>query len=680
MIKIKHILFLAFLTLFACSPKLQKQKESNIDDLKKIGKYNILIGGVHDHWARTAQDNPALFMAALDYYHYDFTCLMDGDSIFDPMTKKGIENYSANKKVFLGKEQFYGWGHVVTVRNHPKNVNNTNPDFREEIAKLKAGGGFVVMAHPETHPESNRLIFKTGEIDTMLRLGIIDAWQPELEKGEIELIRKTDSLGKTVPIVSGWDVHYVADLPDLPTILYTDKQTPNGHLDSGGRYRTIIIDAKNDFDSIVAAVKTGRSVIEDLRPGPNKGKLYGEKKWIEYLLNNGYRKNINKLDSIRNTKTLKLDKDIVKVGQSLKMTFSEPCTVKIPGTLTEPVVRKTDKNGILTIDEMPALLDRDKTFYPVVALYNDGFEKDFAITLHHKYSFDVFPKYADNKYYLRVKITSAIKGTCSAIVENQKLKPKEFKGNEVLLDITNLDIDFEKAVNFKVKIKDDKGITREYSSYVNYTTAPYFKGSWDQIPVVKINSAEQEILPGYGTTRPFPGEDVISAEIQYAWNEDYFMMRAKVTDSINFNPFITSKSYQGDVIQLGIDPMLRRKRSLSYNHSFNLSLSPKGPLLWKWKSAEAETEGRKLPVKQDFSLGDKYLKISKWEKGIIYNLKIPWSELAPAKPKPGKQIGIYFLLANNDGDGFLDMFGWPATPENGGYLKPNTWGFLTLTK
>ena len=99
------------------------RKSTELPQVKKVGDYNILLGGFHDHWKRTGQDNPALLLAALDYYHYDFMCLMGGDSVLDPMTKRGIENYSGNKKIYLGEEMFFGWGHVVTVRNNPDGVN-----------------------------------------------------------------------------------------------------------------------------------------------------------------------------------------------------------------------------------------------------------------------------------------------------------------------------------------------------------------------------------------------------------------------------------------------------------------------------------------------------------------------------------------------------------------------------
>ena len=37
-----------------------------------IGGRRVLLGGFHDHWARTNTDNPALLLAALNYYNYDF--------------------------------------------------------------------------------------------------------------------------------------------------------------------------------------------------------------------------------------------------------------------------------------------------------------------------------------------------------------------------------------------------------------------------------------------------------------------------------------------------------------------------------------------------------------------------------------------------------------------------------
>jgi hypothetical protein len=654
----------------------QREKEN----VKKVGEYRILLGGFHDHWKRTGQDNPALLLAALDYYHYDFMCLMGGDSVSDPMTKKGIEAYSKNKKIYLGKEQFFGWGHVVTVRNHPKGIDNSSADYWGEMRRLKAGGGLVAMAHPVSHPGSDSIIFRTGVMDSMLAAGVIDAAQPELEPAEIEWMERRNREGKKVPVICGWDIHYVLDLPGLPPVLYDTSRTPYGHLDSGGRFRNIIIGADNTFESILAAVRDGRSVIEDMRPGPAHGKLYGERRWVKYLEDHGYHEMIRRLDSIRDSKTLAVDKKEIHVGDPLTLRFSEPCTVRIPGTLTEPVTVKTDGNGILHIDKMPALLDRDRTFYPVAAYYKDGTERDFAIVLDHKFSFDVYPSLKDGKNFLKIRFTRSIKGKVSPVVDGQQLPEQSFEGEEALVDITALHPAYDRAVVYQIRVTDEEGVSRTKDGYVNFTTARYFPGSWEQLPAVLLNTADREIMPGYGTTRPYPGPDVFSAEIKFAWTEKHFLMHVKVVDSVNYNPYMTSKSYQGDVIQLGIDPMLRRSTSLGHTHMFNLSLSPKGPLLWRWKSAVEEKSDSYTPLPEDVPLWDKYLKITPWKKGIIYDLKLPWSQLAPAHPAPGKQLGIYVLIANNNGHSFLDMFGWPYYLENGGYLKPHTWGFLTLIK
>jgi len=44
-----------------------------------LGNRRIFMGGFHDHWISTNADNPALLMAAMKYYPYDFICLMDGE-------------------------------------------------------------------------------------------------------------------------------------------------------------------------------------------------------------------------------------------------------------------------------------------------------------------------------------------------------------------------------------------------------------------------------------------------------------------------------------------------------------------------------------------------------------------------------------------------------------------------
>jgi hypothetical protein len=72
------------------------------------------------------------------------------------------------------------------------------------------------------------------------------------------------------------------------------------------------------------------------------------------------------------------------------------------------------------------------------------------------------------------------------------------------------------------------------------------------------------------------------------------------------------------------------------------------------------------------------LKTRAWERGLEYELALPWTELAPVQPAAGVQMGLYLILFNNTGGGLLDTLHWPR-PLPGMWLIPRCWGHLTLT-
>jgi hypothetical protein len=43
---------------------------------------------------------------------------------------------------------------------------------------------------------------------------------------------------------------------------------------------------------------------------------------------------------------------------------------------------------------------------------------------------------------------------------------------------------------------------------------------------------------------------------------------------------------------------------------------------------------------------------------MVYEIAIPWSRLAPFKPKPGADLGLAMILNENDGQGRKSFMGW----------------------
>ena len=124
---------------------------------------NLLLGGFHDHWSRADGGNPSVFLAALNYYHYDFVTTMDSPQQ-DARMHEIARTFSRQIRMYPGREEALGWAHVVTVNPRGPAVPNSETDIRgvltpeqqkkvDELteAAKKARGG-KVAAEPATTP------------------------------------------------------------------------------------------------------------------------------------------------------------------------------------------------------------------------------------------------------------------------------------------------------------------------------------------------------------------------------------------------------------------------------------------------------------------------------------------------------------------------------------------------
>ncbi|RMD82523.1 MAG: hypothetical protein D6820_03560, partial [Lentisphaerae bacterium] len=135
----------------------------------RCGELCIQFGGFHDHWSRANQENPALLFAAMNYYHYDFICLLDGADAHRTIEMAG--EWCPWLKIFPGRELTFGWGHVVAVLgDRPGEVSSEEEDRSKIFDTLKTHHRLVALAHP-MFPRTWEEIFRTGEIDCLLDEG-----------------------------------------------------------------------------------------------------------------------------------------------------------------------------------------------------------------------------------------------------------------------------------------------------------------------------------------------------------------------------------------------------------------------------------------------------------------------------------------------------------------------------
>jgi hypothetical protein len=645
----------------------------------RLNGRTLLLGGFHDHWARADMENPALFLAALNYYHYDFVTLMDG-----PETSATIrltaEAYSRRLRVYPGREEATGWAHIVTINPRAPALEGDSQDIPGTLRRLRATCDLVLLAHPNYIAWEP--IVQAGLLDGLLDQGLLDGVQlvpaPLLATGfgprDGELCRwyrARVAAGKRTAVVGGWDLHTVVPAGPLPPVLYTRGRSPDGHFETPCDNRSIVFADENSLEAICAAVRSGDTVVENLQTG----ELLGPPDLVDFLTRHGYRGAVAELDAARDAVSLTVSRPWIG-GETGEMSVNQAGTLLLPRTLAEAKTCETEAGSTITLQPVPVLQQRDLFHAPVVWRNPAGAERIWAVEITHPVQFDVLPWLGEGGPAIEILPSTCVKGV--ATVEAWPLASVSelpLRGR-TLVPVAAAAVS-PVPVGYRCTVRTDAGVERVRQGDLTFIPVTRFQGDWAAIPSVGVDEPRYAPRSAYGAKRPWPGPDVYSARLRFAWTDAEFMFQADVCDAVHFQPFEGHYTYNADCLQLALDPMLRRRDLLGNIYSFNLALTPRGPELFRWQSPMEEATSIFRPPAHNVSLGNPYLSVQPTHRGLLYELRLPWAELAPLTPAAGARMGIYFIMMNNNGGGLIDTLHWPV-PIIGMWTTPSRWGVLTL--
>ena len=644
----------------------------------RLGGKNVLLGGFHDHWSRADGENPTLLLAALTYYHYDFVILMDGPESC-AVTAAAANAFSRKLRIYPGYEEATGWAHIVTVNPRRPPLEGDDADFRRVFRALKASCDLVILGHPNYIAWEP--LVETGEMDRLLDEGLLDGVQATMfSKGGVfgtrdawlgDWYRKRVAAGRRTAVVGGWDVHGAVPAGVIPHVLYTHARPPDGHFETGCDNRTLVLAEENRLEAIVAAVRAGDTAVENMR----SGEIIGAPDVVELLTRHGYREAVAELDRKRDAVSLTLVGPWLG-GAAGQLTVSHAGQVLVPTVFDRAVSIPAQAGLPLDLPCIPLLLPRDQTWLPVAWQGDDGSERIWAVEAAHPIRFDVLPRI--DAAGPAVEFAPAAPFAGSVTLQAGAAVPDwqgEAQGRIVIPAdrhaVTGT------PIPFRCEARLPSGMARVETGFLTFLPVHRFHGAWEDVPPFGVDEARYVPKSAYGMKRPWPGPDVFSARLQFAWTAHALLFRATVRDDVHFQPHRGHYAYNADCLQLALDPLLRRAGTIGSIYSFNLSLSPDGPELFRWLSPTEEAGPGFTPPVSNVSLGERYLDVTPWSGGLVYTLTLPWSELAPAHPAPGMRMGVYYIMFNNNGAGHLDTMHWPV-PIEGMWTVPRKWGTLTL--
>ena len=616
----------------------------------KLKNITVQLGGVHDHWLRNGSDNPTLLMAAMQYYHYDFICLLDNEFGEKAIKEKqDIERWMPGKRVYLGSEKAYDWGHVVCIENTCEDYDLANLDWRTELQKLHRGGGVVVLAHVG-YPYTSTAFFDAAKLNEVIDGDYTDAIQLERDS-DWELVRERAMTGAPLPLAGGWDAHYLLPVYDDKPNLYSSDCIPYKHFEARPGMRTIVFSEDNSLESIRKSIRAGKSVLENVETG----NFYGSPELIELLIEEGYPEKIKELTHTQNK--LVLQNTPLKAYAPAVLQFPGKGIVTIPAdnSLSCSEV-ETDELGCLSLDLVPMPVMQNFTYLPFY-WRGEGAERMWAVKVNNNISYKVVPKIKEGKRMLTIEAMEDIDGDIFV------KEPVTFrshvnvgKGEELLC--VKIPDEIPDIFNIALEIRSLNGGYSTYEKTTGIAIARNADWEWSDCPGYYANTQEQ--CGGFGSNRPYPGEDVFSGVGQFRWDQEYLYFRCDIVDSTHVAPNPGRDMYRSDCTCISFDPKLTRGKNMKEIVGFMIGFTKEGPQVW-----------------QDRNIENAKLDLEDTAVGRIVTAAIPWESIG-AKPEKGLHIGMHFSFLNDNGDGLLDNVHWPMPAEDKRMELPGDFGVLYL--
>lgn len=624
------------------------------DDEMKLKNITVQIGGFHDHWLRNGTENPTLLMAAMEYLNYDFICLLDNMFEKAEWEKKVIEEWMPGVKVYLGEEVCYDWGHIVSIENTCKDYNFEKLDWRSELKKIHEGGGFVALAHIG-YPFDRDPAFNKNEINELIEDDYVDAVQLE-RVTDWELVEKRAKDGKKLPLVGGWDAHYLLNTCDEESNLYTKKIAPGDQIDSAPGMRTIVFAEDASLESLKAAIRDGKSVLEHVETG----ELFGSPELVDLLVSEGY---IEKMrEHQEKYVSLELENEVLTAFKESRLKFPGCGEVWFAGdSRLSKKIAKTDENGYINIEGIPMPAMHEKNYVPFYWKGETG-ERLWAVKILNNISIKVYPDIFENERAIVVEAKNDLKGKIKFTKPICCDKEFNVKKGESVINL-KLPVELDDVFDCEFVVEASEGGEFAYKKRFGVAVAESADTEWSECHKYFLDA--QEYCGGFGSNRPYPGKDVFSGYGQFKWDEKYLYFRCDIVDGIHIPPPSGAVMYLADCTCISFDSKLNRSKTPSDTSGVCFGFPEEGP--------ELNVGGKNILLD-----GDGDMSLEETDYGRIVTVKIPWKDIKVENPHKGMVIGLHFSFLNNNGTGLLDNLNWPSPAPEGRMEQPEDYGTLYL--
>jgi len=161
----------------------------------------------------------------------------------------------------------------------------------------------------------------------------------------------------------------------------------------------------------------------------------------------------------------------------------------------------------------------------------------------------------------------------------------------------------------------------------------------------------------------------MSGSARLCYDSDYLYLAFVTTDDVFRHTWPLIPIWAGDCVQVAFDPLEDRRVGTRApdDQEMTVALTPEGPRLSRW----AGPQGRGPITTAKLGLVRR-----KTGGGVIYEIGIPWDELAPLAPKLRPSFGFTFSLNDYDERPEESWLQWTPGIQNG--KNPSAFGQMVL--
>jgi hypothetical protein len=168
-------------------------------------------------------------------------------------------------------------------------------------------------------------------------------------------------------------------------------------------------------------------------------------------------------------------------------------------------------------------------------------------------------------------------------------------------------------------------------------------------PAIIASPPVAQLSQGTVKMQNYTGPTDLGGNVWVNWDQDHFNLTAEIKDDVHYTLASGADIWKNDSLQFAAMAGIPGENLGFYE--IGISQTPQGPQIFRWSSPNTS-------IRELVTNGSLQVSRDEAQKVTVYELALPWSELAPIKPEKNGAISFSLLVNDNDGTGRKGYIEW----------------------